>query len=183
VRFMIGHPVHMSSSLKAFGSNQPVQRTCRERLPCKAAWANRRSVALEAFYGEPVLVFIVGLAASVAFGQVKPCRPQRHAKLPSIADLTYSKARKKLLAAGWKPLQTKSSNEAEQDPDIKYGNGPLFWRLGYVEVEACAGTGVAACAFLFSDIHGNRLRVNTSGEELPKEKMYARVSGLRFLCD
>jgi hypothetical protein len=118
-----------------------------------------------------------------AFGQVKPCRPQRHAKLPSIADLTYSKARKKLLAAGWKPLQTKSSNEAEQDPDIKYGNGLLFWRLGYVEVEACSGTGVAACAFLFRDIHGNRLRVNTSGEELPKEKMYARVSGVRFLCD
>ena len=130
-----------------------------------------------------VLVFIVGLATSVAFGQVKPCRPQRHAKLPSITDLSYGKARKKLLAAGWEPLQTKSSNEAEQDPDIKYGNGLLFWRLGYVEVEACSGTGVAACSFLFRDIHANRLRVNTSGEELPKEKMYARVSGLRFLCD
>jgi hypothetical protein len=128
-------------------------------------------------------VFILGLAANVAFGQERPCRPQRHAKLPSITELTYRKARKKLLAAGWQPLQTKSFNEAEEDVDIKYGNGLLFWRRGYVEVEACSGTGVAACAFLFKDVYGNRLRVTTAGEEFPKEKAYARVTGFRFVCD
>lgn len=115
--------------------------------------------------------------------QEKPCQPQRHAKLPPITELTYQKARKKLLAAGWQPHQTKSFNEAEEDPDIKYGNALLFWRNGYVEVEACAGTGVAACAFLFKDAYGNRLRVTTAGEELPKEKSYARVSGFRFVCE
>jgi hypothetical protein len=74
-------------------------------------------------------------------------------------------------------------NEANTDPDIKYGNGPLFWRKGYVELEACSGTGVAACAFLFKDAYGNRLRVTTEGEEIPRLKSYARVSGVRFMCE
>ena len=49
--------------------------------------------------------------------------------------------------------------------------------------EVCSGTGVAACAFLFKDAYGNRLRVTTEGEELPNEKSYARVNGFRFVCD
>jgi hypothetical protein len=88
-----------------------------------------------------------------------------------------------LLAAGWQPFQTKSFNEADEDPDIKHGNAPLFWKRGYVELEACAGTGVAACAFLFKDAYGNQLRVTTAGEELPKEKTYARVTGFQLVCD
>ena len=130
-----------------------------------------------------LVVFILGLATSIALAHEKPCQPRRHAKLPPLTELTYQKARKKLLAAGWQPLQTKSFNEAEDDPDIKYGNGLLFWRRGYVEVEACAGTGVAACTFLFKDAYGNRLRITTAGEELPKEKSYARVTGFRFVCE
>ena len=115
--------------------------------------------------------------------QEKPCAPRRHAKLPAITEFTYHKARKKLLAAGWQPLQTKAFNEAEEYPDIKYGNGLGFWRKGYVEIEACSGTGVAACAFLFKDAYGNRLRVTTSGEDSPREKYYARVTGFKFVCD
>ena len=130
---------------------------------------------------------IASLAWSLTTGlflsQTKPCHPRRHAKLPVIAEFTYSRARKKLLAAGWQPLQTKSFNEAEEDPDIKCGNGLLFWKRGYVELEACSGTGVAACAFLFRDAYGNHLRVTTAGEELPKEKAYARVTGFQFVCD
>lgn len=130
-----------------------------------------------------VAVLICGLAAGIALAQDKPCKPRRHAKLPPITELTYHKARKRLLAAGWQPHQTKSVNEAEKDPDIKYGNGLLFWRKGYVEVESCSGTGVAACAFLFEDSYGNHLRVTTAGEELPKQKAYARVTRFRFVCD
>ncbi len=88
-----------------------------------------------------------------------------------------------LLAAGWQPLRTKSFNEADTDPDIAYGNGRIFWKRGYVEVESCSGTGVAACAFLFKDAYGNRLRVTTAGEELPKERAYAKVTGFRFVCE
>ncbi len=128
-------------------------------------------------------VLICGLAASIALAQGKPCRPNRHAKLPPITELTYHKARKMLLAAGWQPLRTKSFNEADTDPDIAYGNGRIFWKRGYVEVESCSGTGVAACAFLFKDAYGNRLRVTTAGEELPKERAYAKVTGFRFVCE
>lgn len=128
-------------------------------------------------------VLICGFAASMALAQDKPCQPNRHARFPAITDLTYHKARKRLLTAGWQPLQTKSFNEADTDPEIKYGNGRIFWKRGYVEVEACSGTGVAACTFLFKDAFGNRLRVTTAGEELPKEKAYVRVTGFRFMCE
>lgn len=119
----------------------------------------------------------------MSFAQDKPCPSRRHAKLPPIAELTYLRARKKLLLAGWQPLQTKSFNQASSDPDIQNGNGPLFWKRGYVELESCSGTGVGACSFLFKDAYGNRLRVTTAGEEVPKEKAYASVTGFRFVCD
>ena len=132
-------------------------------------------------------VLIASLALSITAGlclaQTKRCQPSRHARLPAITELTYSRARKKLLTAGWQPLQTKSFNDADEDSDIKSGNGPLFWKRGYVELEACSGTGVAACAFSFKDAYGNHLRVTTAGEELPKEKTYARVTGFQFVCD
>ena len=72
-------------------------------------------------------VLSCGLAVAVSLAQDKPCQPNRHAKLPPITEVTYAKARKRLLGASWQPLQTKSFNEAD-DPDIKYGNGPLFWK-------------------------------------------------------
>lgn len=128
-------------------------------------------------------ILICSLLSAGVFAQKRPCKPRRHAKVPAIKESTYHRARKKLLAAGWQPLQTKSSTEASPGPDISYGNGPVFWRKGYVEIEACSGTGVAACAFLFKDAYGNRLRVTTSGEEMPREKFYARVTGYKFVCD
>jgi hypothetical protein len=128
-------------------------------------------------------ILICGLTSGVPFAQNRPCQPRRHAKLPAITEFTYHKARKRLLAAGWQPLQTKSFNEADNDPDISYGNGRLFWRRGYVEVEACSGTGVGACAFLFKDAYGNRLRVTTAGEELSRQKAYARVTSFYFVCE
>ncbi len=125
-------------------------------------------------------VVMCGLLGGVAPGQdVKPCRPRRHARLPFVKELTYRAARKRLLAAGWRPLRTKAAD----DPNVNNGNGALFRRRGYVEVEACAGTGAAACAFLFEDGYGNRLRVTAEGEELPREGAHARVSGYRFVCD
>lgn len=121
-----------------------------------------------------------GLSGVAVFGQEeRPCRPRRHARLPFVKEMTYQQARKRLLAAGWRPLQTKSAD----DPNVNNGNGPLFWRRGYVELESCAGTGHAACSFIFKDRYGNRLRVTTEGEELPREGARAGVNGYRFLCD
>ncbi|HKY46246.1 MAG TPA: hypothetical protein VJM50_24350 [Pyrinomonadaceae bacterium] len=130
-----------------------------------------------------LVVLLVGLLPAVLLAQERPCRPAKHAKIPAITEYTYHKARKRLLAAGWQPVRTKSINDARTDPDILHGNGPLFWRKGYVEIEACSGTGVAACVFLFKDVYGNRLRVTTQGEEVPRSKSYARVSGFQFVCE
>lgn len=130
-----------------------------------------------------LVVLTAGLLPSVVLTQEKPCQPRRHAKLPAITESTYHKARKRLLAAGWQPVRTKSFNEAATDPDISHGNGRLFWRKGYVEVEACSGTGMAPCSFLFKDAYGNRLRITTEGEELPRQRSYARVTGFEFICD
>ena len=116
------------------------------------------------------------------YAQKKPCQVARHAKIPQIYSLTYHKARKLLLASGWQPLQTKSHNQATDDPDIAYGNGQEFWGKGYIEIEACAGTGLAPCAFLFRDVYGNKLRVTTSGEEDSKSKIFAKISGWQFVC-
>jgi hypothetical protein len=123
------------------------------------------------------------MTVSLGRAQETPCQPSKHAKLPVITKLTYHEARKRLLSAGWQPFQTKSVNEADSDLDISSGNGRAFWKKGYVEVEACSGTGVAPCAFLFQDAYGNRLRVVTAGEESPKRKAYAKVTGFRFVCE
>ena len=129
-------------------------------------------------------ILICGLITGIVIAQEdQPCQPQRHARLPPITELTYHRARRQLLAAGWQPLQTISNNEAATDQNIRYGNGRLFWRRGYIEVEACSGTGVAACAFLWRDAYGNRLRVTTEGEELPRQRAYAIVTGFRFVCN
>ena len=128
-------------------------------------------------------ILICGFMTSFVLAQDRPCQPRKHAKLPAITELTYHKARKRLLAAGWQPVRTKSFNEADTDPDISCGNGRLFWRKGYVEVELCSGTGVAACAFLFKDAYGNRLRVVTAGEEFPRQRAYARVTGFDLVCE
>ena len=126
---------------------------------------------------------IVVMAAGVALTQDKPCCPAKHARLPAITELTYDRARKMLLAAGWQPLRTRSYNKGEADPDISSGNGPTFWKRGYVEVEVCSGTGVGACAFLFKDAYGNRLRVTTEEKELPKQKAHAAVTGFHLVCE
>ncbi len=131
------------------------------------------------------LAFVVCcLAVCAARAQEdRPCRPRAHARLPALKELTYHRARKRLVAAGWRPLRTKAVEGTDGVPDGLHGNGPEFWRSGYFEVESCAGTGWANCSFLFEDAYGNRLRVITAGEELRRPRSYARVSGLRFVCE
>ncbi len=131
-----------------------------------------------------ILVVVLSLSFGVsAVSAQSRCVPSRHAKLPLVLNLTYHKARPKLLAAGWQPFETIHHNEARTNPNTSYGNGQIFWKKGYWEVEFCSGTGLAACGFLFEDAYGNRLRVTTAGEEYPKQKAFARVTGYKFVCD
>ena len=128
-------------------------------------------------------ILILLLIAPSLFRAQSVCAPAKHAKLPNILDMTYHKGRTRLLKAGWQPYVTIHHNEAESNPNTAFGNGREFWEKGYWEVNRCAGTGLAPCSFLFEDAYSNRLRVTTAGEELPKEKAYATVTGFRFVCD
>ena len=73
------------------------------------------------------------LTANIVLSQTKPC-PGKHARLPAITGLTYTAARKKLLAARWQPVRTKSFNEVNSDDQER-----IFWRRGYVELQDCGG--------------------------------------------
>lgn len=89
-----------------------------------------------------------------------------------------------LLKAGWQPFQTIPFNRADEYRQTTVGNGEIFWKRGYFELEDCSGTGLAPCSFLFEDAYGNRLRVVTLGEELVgKPRAYAHVSSYRFVCE
>lgn len=124
---------------------------------------------------------LFGFGTPGAFAQTTKPAPTKAAKLPAIKGMTYHKARKVLLAKGWKPVQTIESKDASTSPETKYGNGREFWKRGYVEVESCSGTGEAPCAFLFRDSKGRRLRVITKGEESPARKAFAVVSDLELV--
>ena len=109
--------------------------------------------------------------------------PKRVVPIPTLKGASYHQARARLLAAGWFPVQTKPRGvNPDNDPDIASGNGRLFWERGYLEVEGCAGTGLAPCSFRWADKYGNQIRVVTQGEEAPGQKAFAMVSGSRFLC-
>jgi hypothetical protein len=129
-----------------------------------------------------VAAALLGVAVNAHAKALQECAPKKHASVPVITGSTYHKARKILLAKGWQPYQTISHNAAPTESATAYGNGQIFWSKGYIEVEACSGMGAAPCSFLFTDVYGTLLRVLTRGEEIPKEKAYAGVSGFRFVC-
>lgn len=108
----------------------------------------------------------------------------RHAcaAIPSITGLTYDRARKKLIAAGWKPRRTRARDGSMNGEQDFYGNAELFWSRSYVEVGECAGTGFAQCLFTFVDPAGNRLEVETIGEELEDGSGHAKVDRVHLEC-
>ncbi len=124
---------------------------------------------------------LFGFGAGDAFAQNTQTVSVRTPKAPAVTGMIYHKARKIILARGWKPYRSIPENEVATNTDIKSGNGKEFWKRGYVEVEACSGTGEAPCAFEFRDAKGNRLRVITKGEENPKRKSFAIVSDIEVV--
>lgn len=106
------------------------------------------------------------------------CQPKAQRTPPAIIGLDYHNARFALLSEGWKPTQNLRARPSEIS-----GNAYSFLSRGYAELEDCAGSGLAYCAFLFSDDYGNRLRVITVGEEFSEKKIHATVSKYGFVCD
>ena len=102
--------------------------------------------------------------------------------LPNLEGKTYHEARKTIISKGWKPNQTIFLKLASESPDIQFGNGPLFWKKGYIELESCAGTGMGWCAFSFKK-NKMKIQIITIGEESPEDKVYAVVDKQLLLCN
>jgi len=111
----------------------------------------------------------------------RKCRPPRHAKVPKVTGQTYDRARHNLIAAGWRPYKTNTESTAETN--LRFGNGPLYWReKHYIEVTACGGTN-PGCEFIFKDKFDNKLYVDTYGLEDPAKRTHAKVTSTRIYCD
>jgi hypothetical protein len=94
--------------------------------------------------------------------------------IPKIYGQTYGAARKLLIKEGWLP--NKHEPHYGQEAEVQSGNGPIFWKRGYWELESCSGTGIAHCLFEFTDPTGRLLEVVTEGEEDEAGAYHAHVS-------
>ena len=117
-----------------------------------------------------LLLLAVKPSLSAAANNMQSKKPA----IPRINGKTYGVARKILIQKGWVPNKRESSHG--QTVDVQSGNGPIFWKRGYWELETCSGTGVAQCLFEFVDASGRRLEVVTAGEEDEAGTYHARVS-------
>ncbi len=92
--------------------------------------------------------------------EIKVGKP--HSSIPTIVEIPYEVARKRLLENGWIPQANHWRITASWG---NYpGNALDLWRAGFTEVDLCSPTGYAACRFEFNDPYGNLLVVITVGE-------------------
>ena len=113
-------------------------------------------------------------AVSPATANTNTLPPSNEPAIPKIYGKTYGAARKQLIQEGWLP--NKHEPFHGQEPEVQSGNGPIFWKRGYWELETCSGTGMAHCLFQFIDPTGRLLEVVTEGEEDEEGTYHARVS-------
>lgn len=123
----------------------------------------------------PLLVAGAAIVALITAANVsaRPT-PASRPRIPKVYGKSYDAARKILIKAGWRPNKRPASHG--DDVSVQSGNGPIFWRRGYWEVEACSGTGTAGCLFEFVDPSGRLLEVVTEGEEDEAGTYHARVT-------
>lgn len=100
--------------------------------------------------------------SGVAMDEMPQPRSAKHAPLPRIRWLPYETARGLLIDFGWHPASRHWSDG--ESPDIRFGNGPHYWGLGFREIVQACPTGAAACVFAFNDAYGHVLDVFTEGE-------------------
>lgn len=76
--------------------------------------------------------------------------------VPNIFELDIRKARKKLLAYGWKPSRPSEPMNGGLDGQLR--------AQGVVEVEICSGTGYGFCLFNYKNGRGDSLGVRSAGD-------------------
>lgn len=80
--------------------------------------------------------------------------------LPRVEGLGYDVARTQILNAGWIPVKI-----VKLDALDIYAES--LKQQGFVEVEACGGSGLIPCSYLFKNTDNKLLRVVTMGEGMP----------------
>jgi hypothetical protein len=79
--------------------------------------------------------------------------------IPTAYGLTIATARRRILAAGWRPAPPPAAEIAATS-----GRDFDFRRAGISELEVCSGTGFGLCLFNYRHPRGARLQVQTAGE-------------------
>ncbi len=75
--------------------------------------------------------------------------------LPSFYQgMPYGEARQKMLELGWQVPLINNSQDCQSMVEIC---------KNYPEVEACSGTGLGFCLFVFTDSNGKRFKITTGG--------------------
>ncbi len=101
------------------------------------------------------------LVAAVALSALTACA-QEPAPEPQLQQyMVYSAARRAVLDAGWRPPAMAPRGRSTGDWHREFA---FINQTGYTELVACSGTGLARCAFEFTDSVGQRLVVLTAGE-------------------
>lgn len=72
-----------------------------------------------------------------------------------ILNIPYHEARKVIIQNGWKPLPQ------DRDDYDDLSSISRFLDMGYVEVDACSGTGKGYCKFYFTNENGTFLSIIT----------------------
>jgi len=88
----------------------------------------------------------------------------RHSKPTLLLNVPYHDAREIILQNGWNPAEIKRDG---------YGRDSIshFLDLGYIEVDACSGTGKGYCRFVFQNDLGLFMEVKTQETPFAGDQM------------
>lgn len=97
-----------------------------------------------------------GKQPSIVRWEVEPAKFKLSQPLPMLRqDSPYAEVRQALINAGWQPVTHSYLSPSDRD---------RAERSGYPELQACSGTGLGFCSFIFSAANGQKLRVITAGQ-------------------
>ncbi|PCH98419.1 MAG: hypothetical protein COB76_07080 [Alphaproteobacteria bacterium] len=88
---------------------------------------------------------------------------QNHEKKSLILNMPYHDVREIIIQNGWKPYEREDRNY----DTMGFHAEDLIKNFGYIEVDACSGTGMGYCQFYFKNKHGVFLRVTSKESPFP----------------
>ncbi|MGK7941715.1 MAG: hypothetical protein AB4062_16510 [Crocosphaera sp.] len=100
---------------------------------------------------------IISFSLGLSFFFLLKSTPIIALPLPSFYQgMPYDEAREKMLELGWQVPLINNSQDCQFMAEICQN---------YPEVEACSGTGLGFCLFIFIDSNGKRFKITTAGRD------------------